>query len=70
MDDYKMEDKCIDNNLCKQYNCDQVQTYRIVSVRRTKEFGGFSWITIPNDGYKCYNTWFSGCHAEKWVNEK
>lgn len=67
---FSISGTCRNNNLCKQYNCDQVQTYKWEKVRKTRDFGGFSWIVVPNDGFKCFNTWFNGCNAEKWVDEK
>ena len=54
--------------LCKLTNCDTIGAYRTEQYTARKWFGGFMWITIPNNGYKCYKNYASGCWASKPAN--
>lgn len=70
VNDFKVNGICRNNNLCKDYNCQKIQKTYTVSVRQTKEFRGVYWFgSDAGNGYRCYKTWFAGCHAERWVNE-
>jgi len=51
--------------LCKLINCDTIGGYKSEQYTARKWFGGGMWITIPNNGYKCYSNKFNGCWASK-----